>query len=158
VDDIVAQPASVNAIAAELVVTDAAVKQHLLHLYDKLRITAGGEPRRVALAREAIRRGLVDSPARAAALPPEARLREGRDAFARREWEHAARLLATAHDAADLVLLGEALLWANRHDDSFTAKERAYQAYLRAGEDRRAGYVAALLTFHNAVRLDMAVA
>ena len=32
--DVVAQPASVREIATELVVTDAAVKQHLLHLYD----------------------------------------------------------------------------------------------------------------------------
>jgi tetratricopeptide (TPR) repeat protein len=85
-------------------------------------------------------------------------MRVGRDAYARHEWESAATLLAAAHHPADLVLLGEALLWANRHDESFAAKERAYQAYLRAGDDLRAGYVAVLLTFHNAIRLDMAVA
>jgi len=154
-DDVIAQPASVREIAAELVVTEAAVKQHLLHLYDKLRIGEGGERRRVALAREAIRLGLVDIPARA---PTEDPLQAGRESHARQEWEHAASLLAAADHADDLVLLGEALLWANRHDESFTAKERAYQAYLRAGDDRRAGYVAVLLTVHNAVRLDMAVA
>ena len=157
-DDVIAQPASVNEIAAELVVTDAAVKQHLLHLYEKLQIGAGGERRRVALAREAIRLGLVDIPARPSPAPAEDPLQAGRDAHATHDWEHAATLLAAAQHAPDLVLLGEALLWANRHDESFTAKERAYQAYLRAGDVRRAGHVAVLLTFHNAVRLDMAVA
>ncbi len=52
----------------------------------------------------------------------------------------------------------EALLWANRHDESLTAEERAYQACIRAGEERRAGHVAVLLTVHNGVRPDMAVA
>ncbi|TMK60536.1 MAG: alpha/beta fold hydrolase [Actinobacteria bacterium] len=50
------EPASVREIAAALVVTDAAVKQHLLHLYDKFGIAETGERRRVRLAREAIRR------------------------------------------------------------------------------------------------------
>ncbi|MGB0096727.1 MAG: hypothetical protein WBP81_29835, partial [Solirubrobacteraceae bacterium] len=63
-DDVVAQPASVRHIATELVVTDAAVKQYLLHLYDKLAIAEGKERRRVSLAREAIRLGVVDAPAR----------------------------------------------------------------------------------------------
>jgi hypothetical protein len=49
-------------------------------------------------------------------------------------------------------------MWANRHEESFTAKGRAYQAYLRSGDKRRAGYVAVLLTIHNANRLEMAVA
>ena len=154
-DDVIAQPASVKEIASELVVTEAAVKQHLLHLYDKLRITEGNERRRVALAREAIRLGLVEAPARVSADDP---LHAGREAFARYEWERAAALLEGAEGPDDVLLLGEALLWANRHDESLTAKERAYQAYLRAGDERRAGYVAVLLTVHNAVRLDMAVA
>jgi hypothetical protein len=157
-DDVIAQPASVREIAAALVVTEAAVKQHLLHLYDKLRIDEGGERRRVALAREAMRLGLVEAPARLAAAPAGDSIRAGRDAFARHEWERVATLLAQTDDPADLMLLGEALLWSNRHEESFTAKERAYQTYLRAGDELRAGYVAVLLTVHNAVRLDMAVA
>lgn len=52
-------------------------------------------------------------------------IRAGREAFARHEWERAASLLADGDDPGDLVLLGEALLWANRHEESFTAKERA---------------------------------
>jgi hypothetical protein len=96
-------------------------------------------------------------------LPPKIRLSPGREAFERYEWERAAELFTAASDrqplaADDLVLLGEALLWANRHDESFTAQEHAYHAYKRAGDEKRAGYVAVLLTVHNAVRLDMAVA
>src|ERR671935_3273058 len=57
--DVFEEPASVRQIAAALVVTEAAVKQHLLHLYDKLGIAESGERRRVRLAREAIRRRAV---------------------------------------------------------------------------------------------------
>jgi DNA-binding NarL/FixJ family response regulator len=41
------------------VVSEAAVKQHLAHLYDKFGISDGGERRRVRLANEALRRGAV---------------------------------------------------------------------------------------------------
>lgn len=51
-------PATARAIAADLVVTEAAVKQHLLRLYQKLRI-AEGPDRRVRLANEVVARGLV---------------------------------------------------------------------------------------------------
>ena len=53
------EPASVREIAAGLSVTEAAVKQHLLNLYEKFEIAEGVERRRVALAREAIRRGAI---------------------------------------------------------------------------------------------------
>jgi pSer/pThr/pTyr-binding forkhead associated (FHA) protein len=53
------QPASIRAIARELVVTDAAVKQHLLRLYDKFGLTDRSENRRIRLANEAIGRGLI---------------------------------------------------------------------------------------------------
>jgi len=53
------EPASVRDIARELVVSDAAVKQHLAHLYDKFGLYDEGESRRVRLANEAIRRGAV---------------------------------------------------------------------------------------------------
>jgi pSer/pThr/pTyr-binding forkhead associated (FHA) protein len=51
------QPASTREIAAALHVTEAAVKQHLLKLYDKFRIY--GDDRRVRLANEAIERGAI---------------------------------------------------------------------------------------------------
>jgi hypothetical protein len=57
--DVFTEPASVKDIAGRLVVTDAAVKQHLLNLYDKFGIDEGGERRRVLLANEAIKRGAV---------------------------------------------------------------------------------------------------
>jgi pSer/pThr/pTyr-binding forkhead associated (FHA) protein len=54
-----AEPASVTEIAAELSVTPDAVKQHLIHLYDKFHIVEGEGRRRVLLAHEAVRRGMV---------------------------------------------------------------------------------------------------
>ena len=51
-------PATAREIAADLVVTEAAVKQHLLRLYQKLRI-AEGPNRRVRLANEVMALGLV---------------------------------------------------------------------------------------------------
>jgi DNA-binding CsgD family transcriptional regulator len=53
------EPASIREIADALVVSEAAVKQHLAHLYDKFGIFEGGERRRVRLANEALRRGAV---------------------------------------------------------------------------------------------------
>ncbi len=50
--------ASVRQMALELFVTEAAIKQHLQHLYDKFAVPAEGE-RRIRLANEAIRRGAV---------------------------------------------------------------------------------------------------
>jgi pSer/pThr/pTyr-binding forkhead associated (FHA) protein len=52
------EPASVRRMARELVVTEAAIKQHLQNLYDKFAVPAEGD-RRVRLANEAIRRGAI---------------------------------------------------------------------------------------------------
>jgi hypothetical protein len=87
--DVFTEPASVRQIAEALVVTEAAVKQHLMHLYDKFAIPETGERRRVRLAREAVRLGVVSiadagvAGARLADRPDDA-LRAGREAFARR--------------------------------------------------------------------------
>lgn len=53
------EPASTREIAAMLVVSEAAVKQHLSHLYDKFAIHADLDRRRLRLANEALRRGAV---------------------------------------------------------------------------------------------------
>jgi hypothetical protein len=53
------EPASIRDIAKRLVVTEAAVKQHMLRLYDKFGIREDGERRRLQLANVAIRRGAV---------------------------------------------------------------------------------------------------
>jgi pSer/pThr/pTyr-binding forkhead associated (FHA) protein len=57
--DAFTEPASTRAIAAELVVSEAAVKQHLSRLYDKFDVSAEGERRRVQLANAAVARGAV---------------------------------------------------------------------------------------------------
>jgi len=69
-DEAFVAPATAREIAADLVVTEAAVKQHLLRLYQKFRIPEGPN-RRVRLANEVIALGLVRPlpPAERADLP-----------------------------------------------------------------------------------------
>jgi FHA domain len=57
-DEAFATPATATEIATDLVVTEAAVKQHLLRLYGKFRI-AEGINRRTRLANEVVALGLV---------------------------------------------------------------------------------------------------
>ena len=57
-DEAFVAPATAREIAADLVVTEAAMKQHLLRLYQKFRIPEGGN-RRVRLANEVVALGLV---------------------------------------------------------------------------------------------------
>jgi pSer/pThr/pTyr-binding forkhead associated (FHA) protein len=57
--DMFTEPASTRAIADELVITQAAVKQHLANLFDKFGVPAGESNRRVRLANDALRRGAV---------------------------------------------------------------------------------------------------
>ena len=56
--DMFTEPASTRTIADELVITQAAVKQHLANLYDKFGVGAEGS-RRARLANEALRRGAI---------------------------------------------------------------------------------------------------
>ncbi len=53
------EPASTRQIAQQLWVSEAAVKQHLLRLYDKFGVSGDGERRRTKLANEALRRGAI---------------------------------------------------------------------------------------------------
>lgn len=57
--EVFSEPASTRDMAKVLSVSEPAVKQHLLRLYDKFGIYEGGERRRVRLANEALRRGAV---------------------------------------------------------------------------------------------------
>lgn len=66
-----ATPASTRDVAEELVVTEAAVKQHLLRLYHKFGIAEGAN-RRTRLANEVIAAGVVQPPRQ-----PDAALRAG---------------------------------------------------------------------------------
>ncbi len=58
--DAFTEPASTRVIAAELVVSEAAVKQHLSRLYVKFDVGADDERRRVQLANAAVARGAVN--------------------------------------------------------------------------------------------------
>jgi pSer/pThr/pTyr-binding forkhead associated (FHA) protein len=57
--DMFTEPASTRAIAEELVITQAAVKQHLANLFDKFGVAPSDDHRRSRLANEALRRGAV---------------------------------------------------------------------------------------------------
>jgi DNA-binding CsgD family transcriptional regulator len=57
--DAFTEPASIRAIAAELVVSEAAVKQHLSRLYFKFDVGTHSERRRVRLANAAVSTGAV---------------------------------------------------------------------------------------------------
>lgn len=57
--DMFTEPASTRQIAQALWVSEAAVKQHLLRLYDKFHIDGDGERRRSRLANEALKRGAI---------------------------------------------------------------------------------------------------
>jgi DNA-binding CsgD family transcriptional regulator len=57
--DAFTEPASIRAIASELVVSEAAVKHHLSRLYAKFDVEPHGERRRVQLANAAVARGAV---------------------------------------------------------------------------------------------------
>lgn len=57
--DLFTEPTSIREIAADLVVSEAAVKQHLGNLYVKFDIGEGVSNRRSRLANEALRRGAV---------------------------------------------------------------------------------------------------
>jgi pSer/pThr/pTyr-binding forkhead associated (FHA) protein len=57
--DLFTEPTSLRDLAAELVVSEAAVKQHLTNLYDKFAIGSDQSHRRTRLANEALRTGAV---------------------------------------------------------------------------------------------------
>ena len=57
--DMFTEPSTTRAIADELVITQAAVKQHLANLYDKFGVGSSDANRRARLANEALRRGAV---------------------------------------------------------------------------------------------------
>jgi hypothetical protein len=57
--DLFTDPSSIREIAADLVVSEAAIKQHLANLYVKFDVEEGATHRRSRLANEALRRGAV---------------------------------------------------------------------------------------------------
>jgi pSer/pThr/pTyr-binding forkhead associated (FHA) protein len=57
--DVFTEPASIRTVAEALNVTEGAVKQHLLNLYDKFGVIESDARRRVQLANEALHRGAI---------------------------------------------------------------------------------------------------
>jgi hypothetical protein len=154
------EPAATRDIATKLFVTEAAVKQHLLRMYEKLDIADEGN-RRLALANAAFESGILtsaDIAGEAAPQPKPDAVAEGRAAFARRAWEVAYTLLVDADtagllvDPADLAALGEAALWTARPTESVAARQRAYAAFLDANDRDAAARVAADLFINFIVR------
>lgn len=157
----VVMPATIREIAAELVVTEAAIKQHLLNLYDKFEVPEGGESRRIALAREAMLRDFLTGAAPRPARDPSL-IEVGREATARRAWENAYAALEAASEVgplevADLELLGDAATWTGRFEASTAVREQAYAAYLALGDRRSAARVALGLGWNAAVTLRFSV-
>jgi len=160
------EPASIHDVADALGVSEAAVKQHLTHLYDKFGIFEGDERRRVRLANVVLSEGVVprevldDAPREPAADP----LVEGRAAAALRSWARAYELLARADQAGaalspdDLEHLGEAALWVGRHDESVAARQRAHAIHVRDGNIARAAAVELALVINHVARLNFAQA
>ncbi len=78
-------------------------------------------------------------------------LQAGRDAAQRYAWSEVVESLGQAvasgeaPTAQDLEVLGEAAWWTGSLEDSISARERAYSAYLSSGEKRRATVVAIAL-------------
>jgi class 3 adenylate cyclase len=166
-DDVFTEPASVRQIAAELVVTEAAVEQHLLNLYDKFRIPREGARRRVALAREALRRdavGLAIPKADGHNGSESTRAREsGLRAVAERRWREAADLLGThaasgGAGADDLDALADAAHAVGDYDAALRMRETAHAAYLAEGDHGAAAAVAIKLSSIFVRRGDFAVA
>src|SRR5215213_938367 len=78
-------------------------------------------------------------------------LETGREAARKRAWREAYELLgqANAHGrlgAEDLEHLAEAAWWTGRLEEAIDVRERAYAAYVEAGEPRRAALVAVLVS------------
>lgn len=164
------EPASIRRIAEELVVSEAAVKQHILHLYDKFELNDEHENRRVRLANAALECGVVT----AADLggEPGIRTRGSRpgliDLGAAREearigeWDGAYGGFSAVDidtlEPADLELLGHAAFWSEHPDASIAARQRAHAAYLVRGDPAGASRVALDLSLNHISRLRLAVA
>lgn len=75
-----------------------------------------------------------------------ATVERARDAAARGAWAEASELFAqldpTDLEAGDLEAMADAAWWCCRIDDSIAARQKAYAAYLDAGNVRRAAYAA----------------
>jgi class 3 adenylate cyclase len=90
-------------------------------------------------------------------------LEAGRSAMERHAWTEAFALLKQADaaktlDASGLEMLADAAWWVAQPDDSLEARERAYAAFVAAGDKRRAARAALRLSQEHTNRLAFAIA
>jgi class 3 adenylate cyclase len=90
-------------------------------------------------------------------------LQTGRDAVARHDWSDAVEALTNAAGDSplgpqDLELLGTALWWAARPNESSETLERAFNAFVEAGQPTQAAWIAMELGYQAARALNEAVA
>jgi tetratricopeptide (TPR) repeat protein len=152
------EPASSRAMAETLGISEAAVKQHLLQLYDKFEID-DGERRRTRLANKAVAAGVVSlAKDERKAGTPEDELALARRAAALRNWprafEHLSRMPPDRIEdsADDQELLGEAAVWSGHPEESIVARQRAYALHVKAGRAPRAAVVALQLVINHVMR------
>jgi class 3 adenylate cyclase len=93
----------------------------------------------------------------------ESPLEAGRDAVRRRDWAAAYPLLQEADSSGDLApddleLLAESALWGGLFAEYMDANERAYKAYVEAGNLPRAAYIATMLAHDYRAQLQASVA
>jgi class 3 adenylate cyclase len=84
-------------------------------------------------------------------------LAAGREAARRHAWRDAYELLRSADgegrlEAEDLQDLGEAAWWTGHLEEALSLRERAYAAFVEAGEKRRAAVLAVMLGMDHLVR------
>jgi class 3 adenylate cyclase len=83
-------------------------------------------------------------------------LEAGREAAQRRAWRDAYDLLSAADDgrltAGDVESLADSAWWTGRLDEAIELRERAFAAFVDAGEPRRAAMLAMLLAMDYALR------
>ena len=90
-------------------------------------------------------------------------MEEARQALDRHAWNEALTLLRQSDtmnglDAEGLEMLADAAWWMAEPDESLTARERAYAAFAKAGEKRRAATIALRIAQDNGTNRNYAAA
>src|SRR5712691_4171245 len=93
----------------------------------------------------------------------DALLLAGGDALRRHDWQTAFDQFSAAGrrrdlSARDLESLAEAAWWSGHLDACIDARDRAYRAYVDAGDAEHAAFVALMLVRHNVAKASAATA
>ena len=83
-------------------------------------------------------------------------LERARDAVERRSWSEAYAIFEELEDPdlapAEWESFADAAWWTGRQDESIAARQKAYTSYADAGDERRAGWMAARLCIEHFIR------